>query len=254
VLRTYVRLVFIGVGLASLLGTPSAEADLIVPVSQTRTVSAFAFDCDPGGNCSTDSQSESAPDFGMFASSVTAQVDVNGLLSASAQQLSSLGSDAVSAVVRSDADPIQFATFGSRQATSRFEFTFDVLQALPFTLYGYGEVRESDPGPVAFARLALTGGPGNQTIVDVYALDEGGFGLFPNEGVLVPGRYTLIAEAQFRTDFPGVSAYADFEFGVVPEPSTGLLLAGGLLALAARRRSRLCARPSRRDPHSAAST
>lgn len=225
----------VGMYLACLLGVGAADAALINPVSQTRTISAYAIDCDLGGSCPSDSQSDSAPDFGPFTSSVTAQVDVNGLFSASASQGSSIGSDTVSAGVSSNADLIGFPTYGYRSADSRFELTFDVLQAVSFTLDGYGEVHETDPGPVAFARVALTGGPGNQTIVDVSATD-GPFAVFPNEGLLLPGRYTLIAEAQISTDFPGSSAYADFELTVVPEPCTGLLLAAGLLALAARRR------------------
>lgn len=62
-------------------------------------------------------------------------------------------------------------------------------------------------------------------------------------GALLPGSYRLYAQATGGAD--GV-AY-DFAF-VVPEPSTGLLLAFGLCALSRRRRSSRATRPSAAPP------
>jgi hypothetical protein len=122
-------------------------------------------------------------------------------------------------------------------ATSYFELTFDVLQAVAFTLDGFGLARESDPGPVVTTGVTLTGGPGNQTIVQEYVSSDGDLFVF-EQGVLLPGQYTLIARSEIQGFGIAGYAFSNIELSMVPEPATGLLLAGGLLALAIRRRRR----------------
>jgi hypothetical protein len=237
-LRGRVAIAVVGACLAGLVGAEAADAALINPVSQTRTISASAQNCD-SVDCFTDSQSDSATDFGPFDSTATAQVDVSGVVSASAQQQSSIGPSVV--LVYGSADSPGFIPSSNPRdssASSHFELTFDVLQPLTYTLYAFGYVRESDPGPSGSSHFRLAGGPGNETIVDVGTISDSGFGPFPEQGALLPGRYTLLAESQVWTPSPSISASYSVEFTVVPEPSTGLLLAGGLLALAARRQRR----------------
>lgn len=144
--------------------------------------------------------------------------------------------------------------FASGLATSHFELTFDVGQPLEFTLYGGVNVYSPDIPLYGLSEVTLSGGPGNQTIAHYFSYD--GLYDFYQEGALLPGRYTLIAGSRHNQDGGSAAISASYGLGLdvvlVPEPSTALLLAGGLLALAARRRSRLRPAESSQDSHGAA--
>jgi hypothetical protein len=231
--------------LAGLLGAAAAGAALINPVSQTRTIFAEANGYD-GSNWIRDSQTDGAPDFGLFDSAVTAQVDIpGGTVIASATQLSAIGSASVSARGSAVAHFGPDFSFSVTTAHSDFELTFDVLQPLTFVLTGYVVVSSPFLLPTqGEAGVTLRGGPGNQMIVQFGIADFGhqfGYG----EGELLPGQYTLTANSRIFNDWivdgygsDPLSASYEFDLSVVPEPATGLLLAGGLLALAIRRRRR----------------
>jgi hypothetical protein len=241
--QSRVGVAVVGMCLAGLLGSPAAEAALIIPVSQTRTVSAYA-----AWGSDADSRSESAPDFGLFQVSVSAQVDTPaGTVSSSGQQFSHIDSDRVFASGSAGFDALAGPLFppASGRAASNFALTFEVAEPLDF--YLAGEVRVSDFTPTLAGRamFTLAGGPGNQTILSIFISDDS-YPMF-EQGVLLPGRYTLAAESRIQdvTAIAEVSASYSFELFVVPipEPSTGLLLGGGLVVLAARRRARRRTRP-----------
>jgi hypothetical protein len=87
------------------------------------------------------------------------------------------------------------------------------------------------------AGVALSDG-GGTLFDDSWTPFSGEFlGVFQEVGSLGPGTYTRVAEAMSTSSDGG----ADGDFNViatfVPEPSTAALLALGLVALAARRRS-----------------
>jgi hypothetical protein len=222
---------------AGLIGSAEAGAALINPVSQIRTVSASVES--PGPDPVSDSDSDSAANFGTFHSSVTAQVDLpGGSISNRATQSSSIGSEHVSASGQVATTSSYFPPGSSGGAVSTFQLTFEVLQPVEFELTWYLEGVDINPCLCALAEASLRGGPGDQTIFAWFEVDD--FFSDTEYGVLAPGQYTLLARAQLSHDAP-VSASYQIDLGVVlvPEPSTALLLAGGLLALALRRRPRI---------------
>lgn len=221
--------------IASLALSGRTEAALINPVSQQRTVSASAGS--PDGN---DSNSDSAPDFGVFDTSVSAHVSgPNGDIDATASQLSVILGDRVTgegAVTGGSNSP-----FPGGEGHSSFSLTFDLFQSVDyqinFFLRSFSSIGDSGE---AIGFLELSGGPANETILrfDVNGQEpqiESG----PVNGVLAAGRYNLQARTDlypmgFSSDF----GTFDFDFAVVPEPSTTVLLGFGLTTLAARRRRR----------------
>lgn len=225
-----------GMVLVIVIGPAYAGAALIDPVSQTRTISAYVLGSAPP-DFPSDSDSDSASDFGVFDSSVSAQVDLAaGSVAASAHQQSWIASAQVNAMGGAVADALLNAPGSFAQGGSHFELTFDVAQPLEFVLWGYLNVLEISSVPGGSTRLTLSGGPGDETLVQLFTADF--LYDFNEEGVLEPGRYTLLVDTSLSIgDSASVSGDYQVELGVVlvPEPATGWLLGGGLLLLGARR-------------------
>ena len=145
------------------------------------------------------------------------------------EPLSVTGSAAVDATATGDT---AYAT-----GSSHFSLTFDLPDSSPYeldaNLFAYSTVA----GPLAITFLWLTDGTTNPVIVGGSASAEGAPLFFiDTSGVLPAGRYRLEADSQGGgMPYSTASMTFDFTFTVIPEPSTALLLAGGLAALAARR-------------------
>lgn len=202
--------------------SPSASvAALIVPVSQSRTVTASASH--PFGTPSSDS--ESAPDFGPFDGSAYASSSYFAdIVAASAQQTSTIGPDGIGLMVDGTA---YFGLYGgTATATSSFDVTFDLLVASEFSLF-----YESISNFFVTTSGALLDSDGG-VVVQLS-------GFTAETGMLDPGRYRLqaFATAQQAPDsFEGnVFQNLTLELTPIPEPSTALLLACGFAALVARR-------------------
>jgi hypothetical protein len=225
----------VGLGLAGLLGSAAAGAALIDPLSQTRTISASVSIPVEG---LTDSDSDSAGDFGTFDSSVAAQLDHSGgSISTSARQRSGIGPDSVGGSGEGATNLLMYAPGSYGSAGSGFALTFRVLQPLEFALSTVVSVNSINPPLTGFSSVTLRGGPGNQVLASSFSAD--GIYVDTFTGVLPPGEYTLSAGSNVET-FGADALSASYQFGfdvvLVPEPAAGLLLAGGLLALALRRR------------------
>jgi hypothetical protein len=226
------------------LGSSSASAISVVLLSQDRSIHASASGCGPSPEeivCGSDSDSDAAVGFDVFDSAVSASAP-NG--SAFASQLSTLTSTLISASVHTNGFGSWFADglTGSGSARSVFRVAFSAAEAVPYTIQGSllaGELSRSGSGAVTIA-LRVSGG-------GVLWETNGGSGLpslieFGRSGTLAPGDYILeasafsagSAEPAFNSSGGGVADFS-FEFSIVPEPSTAMVLGLGLALLGLRR-------------------
>ena len=218
----------------------AAGATMIVPVSQTRSVSASAQVS--GGPLV--SSSFSASDFGVF-DQVAGATSVHPAgpgwyVSTGVGQTSTIGEDRLTAHLE-----IGFEwPFGSpgetAQTQSLFDVTFDLLGPASYEL-GNGK----DPNSFGSGTHVVTlRNESGQVIAQPFAghyFPHGSddlLGWFSvASGVLAPGRYRMTAEWNqgFPPDSGSWDAAAVLLLTPIPEPGTALLLGLGLGALGARR-------------------
>jgi hypothetical protein len=222
----------------------AAAAALIVPVSQTRSVSAFAQIDAPGGLPS--SSSFSAGDFGPWSSQTAGATSYHPsnpgwYVGNSVRQTSSIGEDRLSAHVSGSfggAGGVFGPYAGDVDTQSLYDITFDVLEPVNYRL---GNGRE----PFSFGSHVVTlRNESGQVLAQpppAYYYPPGSDDLLAwmsvASGALAPGRYRLTAhwDGGFAPD-PGTwTAAAVLRLTAIPEPGTALLVALGLGALAARR-------------------
>jgi hypothetical protein len=220
----------------------SSSAALINPISQSRSVSAQArVVIFPTGASDFDSASDAAPDFGPFQSQVTANAAIGGTTaSASASQSSVIGSDRISGSGSTDANSGAAVDIGEGEGVSSVSIRFEVPEDVVFQLEVVLFFQFMIPGNQRTdAWFELRGGPDDQIIASWRSVPDSFFFSDIIGGVLLAGEYDLQANAAAFAE-AGDTAHGQFYFDlvVVPEPSTGLLLASGLLVLGALRRSR----------------
>jgi hypothetical protein len=206
----------------------TAYATALVPVSQTRSVSA-SVDADPGDPSSV---FEAASDFGTFFQTATAIASDPNLpgysLQASITQNSFFEDARIS--VSMNGTVFAYGVGGTASVQSIFDVTFDLtVPSSAFIISGFF----SNGGSY---QMSLTDPDGV-----VLATQSGAVG--GNPFMLDPGRYRL--SVQLDKSNPGVngpdgsfSAFTDFSVTPIPEAGTAGLLALGLCALASRRESR----------------
>ena len=193
---------------ATLIFLRSVQAQILIPISQSRNIQAS-------------SSSDLAAGFGPFDSMVQAD-DVFGeaTVHATASQQSQIGSTSLSGIGSITHQDIGLGFSG---AQSFFRVTIELPAAnnlSKFVVSGQlnAQAMPSDPNvaAVAFADIILTG-PGTQTVFSHTV----GFPGQPNSlavaeaGVLPPGRYTLVVSARSFIDdggFPQFTADATFDF------------------------------------------
>jgi hypothetical protein len=229
------------VALVLATGVPlAAAAALIVPVSQTRSVSASAQIT--GGPLVT--SSFSASDFGVFDQVASANsvhpAGPGWFVATGVGQTSTIGEDRLSAHLEIGFSWPFGAPGGSASTQSIFDVTFDLLESANFEL-GNGK----DPNSFGSGSHVVT--LRNESGL-VIAQPFAGY-YFPHgsddllawtsvaSGVLQPGRYRLTAEWNqgFPADPGSWDAAAVLLFTPIPEPGAALLLALGLGLLTARR-------------------
>lgn len=178
----------------------SAQAQLIQPVAQQRTLQAIASVTDMSGQTTTDQQLDNAPGFGRYDLELNATQTLpssQATASASAAQTSTIEPNAIVAAGSFVALPEAFAPGRSAEASgsSFLSVTFDL--AIPTTFALTGEINQTAGAAV------VTLFEGTSTIVQVVSFD----GTVPvsEAGALAPGQYRLqiqnagIAEAGFQS-------------------------------------------------------
>ncbi len=231
--------------------THAASATLIVPTSQSRTVSASAestlFDDPPCTD--SDSASDLEMDGGQFSASVSASAFCSSPTQSAASQTSTALGGQITGVGAVDARG-HSTLFGEglSSAMSSLSVAFQISQAVNYSFEG--QLLSNSPQRLygAGGIIYLEGPTDN----DVFFLsidplkESSATKSLAAEGTLFPGDYVLRASV---TGFPagavdGVEAASeaseasfDFNFLVIPEPSSGLLLSFGLpLLLTGHRR------------------
>lgn len=215
-------------GLAIVIIASPAAADLILPLSQARTIHAGAI----GMPDQTDSEDDAASGFAPFSSTVHAQVDG---ARAEASQESEIRSNQLIGSGSAWADGGAFTKNGGAFSEARIQF--ELLEDLNCDLVailhaGVSVLAESSA--IIELRDAF-----DDPILSEAAEGCGDFVCdvsISESGILGAGIYTLMARADATSSEAGIDAAFSFEFTVTPEPSTALLLGLGLAGLGLQRR------------------
>ena len=203
----------LAIALAAPLLARSASA-IFIGVEDDRRIGASCFGA-PGGSCHASGHATPAAPFAPFDATA-------GGPGATARQdsvvtptyLAGTGSIAVFA------PPADMA-----HASSIFDVTFDVTVTTPYELTGTVSAMYS--GGISWIELFS----GTTRIFAPTAL-----GSFSHSGVFEPGQYRLVAELSIGGY--GVAQNSSYQFLLIPEPHSVLLLGLGLSLLAYRRSTR----------------
>jgi hypothetical protein len=224
----------------------AAGAAMIVPVSQTRTVTASARVT--GGPLVT--SSFSAADFSPWDETAGAEsVHPTGpgwYYRTGVSQTSTLGEDRLSAHLQVSFGTSFSGPGGTGSAVSLFDVTFDLLESANYQL-GNGLEPFLFGSGLHVVRLRNESGQVIAQPLPGYYYPPGSDDLLAwtsvVSGVLPAGRYRLTSEwSGYPLDPGSLNAAAVLLFTPIPEPGSALLVALGLGALAARKKSR---RPNR---------
>ena len=207
-----------------------ASAATIVPVSQTRSVSAFA-DGNPGAPASS---SFAASDFAPFnrTAAATSYQNPSDTFGPRIEALINQTSSITDTRIRLNSFSGYLFTIslgGTGSVQSVFDVIFDLTLPVTYTF---------------LSSLTTNGGTFQRVLMDSNDVVIPGF-----TGTLAPGRYRIIAQfdrsslgSSAASGDGGFNGFVDFNVTVIPEPGTAALLALGLGALAAKRRARGSAR------------
>ena len=216
-------------------GPSIISAALISPTSQSRSVSANAwgnyFEPGPDIECSDSNHaSNSAQGFVPFMSSVSASENCWGETGTATQTSSILETRITGRGSAEATADSQLLGVGAAVAHSTISIVFLASEHVPYRFDGH-VIAEVEPEPLfhAFVRLA---GPDDSEVLFLESID--GMRSLTTSGTLPAGEYTLeaaaVAPALGGMYYDGAASF-DFEFTVVPEPTTLALAALGLASL-----------------------
>lgn len=238
----------------ALLLSMGARATTLVPTGQERSVSSCAGFADPiAALCSQlpDSQrdfhSETAADFSPFDASVSSTYSDPSVSFGSATSSADQHSEFLASGVEATGSVSTNAAFGAHiaDAESLLTLVFQVSVATPYELSG--EIGAENDATTLVRLEGPSGILANKILYDEPNTGFPGSGqTFSFSGVLLPGEYTFTARTSSCSDeLAQIECGRDYGLGffdvsfVVPEPSTGLLLAAGLAGLGWKRRAAL---------------
>jgi hypothetical protein len=211
-----------------LLGTQAAivQGGMIELINQDRYVQADIAWGDPqapGGG--EDHALDSASDYGLFDSTVSVSTPLWSEPWASASQLSEILGATVSASGSVESGGVQ--VWAQAIGASSFSLTFDLTAAQDFSIAG----SLSADGLASNAGILFTGPSGtilDESVRPLFWWDPPMYAAFSISGTLDPGRHTLSAWSTADAHSSEMPT-ASFSFeGVIPEPSTVVLLALGM--------------------------
>jgi hypothetical protein len=217
------RIAFTAVLLATTLGGGLARAQVLVPVSQTRTLGVVT------SACGIDPQSDAdvAPGMGPWTSglNVTSVCPVS-TSNGNCNQDSAFIANGIDAIcfASGDVNATMEGSFGQLAAASYLSMTFDITVEASYSITAW---MASFGGGTTSASLVLRNDnlpPGSALVFDygvVIPLEQ----QIDDHGSLSPGRYTLsaVGDAQLTVsccDWPIEMAAADFVFLVEEAPGT----------------------------------
>lgn len=233
-----------------LLSTGSVYAQLIVPVSQTRTNSIVIDDFFSGAPPWT--ANTAAPDLNPWSD--TLSLSDMGIPSSFGDAMQNSSINLPNNVLAASAEVSGSASWSSGDtrviSESVYRVVFDVMQPFSYLATGRGDtnrfvgnaLESFTTAGVSFRLYDVTAGT---TVVDrLVAIDDGGSGVLNEAGTLPAGRYEVAmfagvdVYADFNDQFPGADASLDIRFEVspVPEPMTLALIGIGLGCAVASRR------------------
>ncbi|MCA9752957.1 MAG: hypothetical protein KC591_12250 [Gemmatimonadetes bacterium] len=215
------RFIAAGVAIVALLGTVGSPRANTIIISQDRSTSVYGevFNANSGQTW-TMQDAESAPDQGLFDSSLSVGPQGDGALAmAQAFQTSSLAADSLSAIgstfllLATQPDSSAVAVSGS--ATSTFDVVFELTGAAAFALAGHVSA-----GLASTTDLTLTG-PGG-LVYEAHPDQETVF--FDEAGVLGPGQYQLQLHVVSEGTTQGVTLIfgAGYDLLLTLEPTVSL--------------------------------
>jgi hypothetical protein len=229
-----------------LLACQAASAELLTPIQQNRYVSAQASYSVYGEVMDSDQQVISAPDFGPFSATATADV-AGGAAGASglADQASQILGESIHANAYLSMGAWGFVgeTWGVGQADSYAQFSFSVSEPLPYSLSGWLSLHPDASAHTGGAVFVELQGPDGFELlrIELPATPESTEVPLAVNGTLLPGTYALTASghvwADEHYDLADINGGFSLDFAVTPEPAT--LLTVILAALA------FCRRPLR---------
>ncbi len=229
------------------------RAALITPTSQSRTVSISAtstyFDDTPLGCTESDTAFDASPAFAPFNSSVSANALCSFPALANASQTSIVLDDRIIGVGAVDTrGHSSVYREGLPSASSSVSVGFQISETVDYSFQGQ-LTTESALHLLGAGGVIQLAGPNEQDVffLSIDPLTESSATkslvakgtLFPGEYVLQVNAAGLVPGAGGVLDVAGETSRAsfDFDFSVIPEPTSGLLLAFGLPLLVAMRRT-----------------
>ncbi|MEZ5063146.1 MAG: hypothetical protein R3B81_00340 [bacterium] len=215
------RFIAAGVAIVALLGTVGSPRANTIIISQDRSTSVYGevFNANSGQTW-TMQDAESAPDQGLFDSSLSVGPQGDGALAmAQAFQTSSLAVDSLSAIgstfllLATQPDSSAVAVSGS--ATATFDVVFELTGAAAFALAGHVSA-----GLSSTTDLTLNG-PGG-LVYEAHPHQENVF--FDEAGVLGPGQYQLQLHVVSEGSTQGVTLIfgAGYDLLLTLEPTVSL--------------------------------
>ena len=241
----WIKTTILGVAVTSAVSqmNVATAAPLIIPVTQSRTISASASADGEFGGPASDQDSDSAPDFGAFSSSVSARATSDGSGSATASQTSNILDAQITGVGAVDVDAVgTLAGTGSASALSSLSVAFQISQTVTYSFDGELLSDSSGFAPSFDGFIRLTGPGDNVVFLEELRFDNPTVSLITS-GTLTPGEYVLDANVHASVGSccgdggTSSSASLDVDFNVIPEPTSGLLFVIGLPLLFATRQT-----------------
>lgn len=206
-----------------------AAGDLIIPVSQTRTVTGFAA-VDDKKDSAADGDEDMALDLLPFAGNAAAQADLpDGTASGGGEQSSSISSSMITASgsAFATAESFNFGVFADASGDSEVLFTFTITEEVSYIFSGMIAGFDFGSSEVAIRKDGIV-------VTDYFAFGPASKVFIAESGVLEPGSYEFTASASgsaFGADFSSEFAFAEYEVALSLTQTAGDMNCDGIISV-----------------------